>query len=258
MPGTQIQNYVGAGTHAARPATPSVPTGGSALYYETDTTNTFVWTGAAWVQVNGGGGGGQQFVAGGLSVPVAASFAWINQGGAAATNQASGPLTLTAPASGSNNLRFFGENVPGSAPWTATAEFTFSMSAQNYHYCGIAVSDGTKFTIFTFTAQGNYVSLFVQNWGNTGTFSSSIYQGGWAVLGPATFLRVYNDGTDYNFQVSCDGINYATLLQQAVAAFLTATKVGFLMENQDASDGEIVMNVFGWEAVTGTGTVLTF
>lgn len=54
---TLITDYLAEGTHAARPVTPNVPTGGTALYYETDTTNTFAWSGAAWVQINGGGGG---------------------------------------------------------------------------------------------------------------------------------------------------------------------------------------------------------
>lgn len=51
---TLITDYMAEGTHAARPATPNVPAGGSAIYYETDTTNTFAWSGAAWVQINGG------------------------------------------------------------------------------------------------------------------------------------------------------------------------------------------------------------
>lgn len=55
---TLITDYLGRGTHAARPAAPPIAAGALAVYYETDTTNTFVWNGAAWVQVNGGGGGG--------------------------------------------------------------------------------------------------------------------------------------------------------------------------------------------------------
>jgi hypothetical protein len=54
---TLITDYLGVGTHAARPATPNIPTGGTALYYETDTTNTFAWSGSAWVQINAAGGG---------------------------------------------------------------------------------------------------------------------------------------------------------------------------------------------------------
>lgn len=50
----KMTDYMMSGTHAARPAAPTLGTGEIALYYETDTTNTFVWTGAAWVQANGG------------------------------------------------------------------------------------------------------------------------------------------------------------------------------------------------------------
>jgi hypothetical protein len=53
---TLLNDYLGVGTHAARPATP--PVGSlAAFYYETDTTNTFIWTGSAWSQVNGGSAG---------------------------------------------------------------------------------------------------------------------------------------------------------------------------------------------------------
>ena len=53
---TLITDYTGRGTHANRPTTPNIPTGATAVYYETDTTNTFVWSGSAWVSVTGGGG----------------------------------------------------------------------------------------------------------------------------------------------------------------------------------------------------------
>lgn len=52
---TLITDYIGRGTHANRPVTPGpIPTGCTALYYETDTTTLFYWSGAAWVQVGGG------------------------------------------------------------------------------------------------------------------------------------------------------------------------------------------------------------
>ncbi|MDE2097513.1 MAG: hypothetical protein KGL39_09730 [Patescibacteria group bacterium] len=55
---TLITDYLGRGTHAARPAAPNVPAGGTAAYYETDTGNSFIWSGGAWVQLNSSGGGG--------------------------------------------------------------------------------------------------------------------------------------------------------------------------------------------------------
>lgn len=52
-----ITDYMGYGTHAARPATPNVASGCLAIYYETDTTSTFGWNGSAWVTLGGGGSG---------------------------------------------------------------------------------------------------------------------------------------------------------------------------------------------------------
>lgn len=48
---TKIIDYLGAGTHASRPATPPISASALAFYYETDTTFLFVWNGSAWVQV---------------------------------------------------------------------------------------------------------------------------------------------------------------------------------------------------------------
>lgn len=50
-----ISTYLATGTHASRPATPNVASGVTCVYYETDTLNAFVWTGSAWVQINGSG-----------------------------------------------------------------------------------------------------------------------------------------------------------------------------------------------------------
>lgn len=50
----QITDFMMRGTHAARPASPTVAAGEIMLYFETDTLNSFIWTGSAWVQANGG------------------------------------------------------------------------------------------------------------------------------------------------------------------------------------------------------------
>lgn len=44
-------NYLGAGLLAARPVTPKVVSNATAIYFATDTTNLFVWDGAAWHQI---------------------------------------------------------------------------------------------------------------------------------------------------------------------------------------------------------------
>ncbi len=57
---TKITDYVGQGLHAARPAAPFIPTGGTALYAETDTGYVYAWVNGAWARVQGGGANGRR------------------------------------------------------------------------------------------------------------------------------------------------------------------------------------------------------
>lgn len=46
MSGTNIgSNYFGAGTFAARPVTPLITNGATALYWATDTAHLYAWSG---------------------------------------------------------------------------------------------------------------------------------------------------------------------------------------------------------------------
>ena len=56
MTTTIITDYLKAGTAAARPVTPTPPTGGLVVYIATDTGVISVWNGAAWVQGTFAGG----------------------------------------------------------------------------------------------------------------------------------------------------------------------------------------------------------
>jgi hypothetical protein len=69
---TIIQDYIGRGTFAARPATPPVSPGGIAFYFATDTVVLYMWTGAAWVIVGSGTGGS--------AAPVGASGQFLTTG----------------------------------------------------------------------------------------------------------------------------------------------------------------------------------
>ena len=53
LPSTSIVTYLGYGVAASLP-TPTLTTGASAAYYETDTTITMIWNGSAYVPVTGG------------------------------------------------------------------------------------------------------------------------------------------------------------------------------------------------------------
>jgi len=228
------------------------PTGSSAVGQAVSLGSAFSFSGTTLEVV--AGSGNDNFIASGLFPPSTASFTWINQGSATAANQTSGPMQMFYPAAASLSAAFFGVAVPGSTPWTATAEVAIIQSNTNAHVAGIAVTDGTKFIVLYLGTGG----LTVQPWNSTSSAGSSDYANVWSIPGPAMFLRIYNDGSNYNFQVSGDGVKYQTLFSQGNTAFLTATRVGLFMATNDSGDAGIVMNVWGWEAVTGAGTVLAW
>ena len=203
-----------------------------------------------------GGAGHDNFIAHGLSAPMASSFAWINQGSATATNLTNGPLQFVYPAAASLSLAFFGEAVPVSAPWTTTGELAITQANSNAHVAGIAVSDGTKFLVLYLGPNG----VTVQGWTSTTSGGSDNYSTAWTIPGPVIFMRIYDDGTDYNFQISGDGTSgsYSTLFSIGNTSFLTGTKVGLAATNNTSGDGQQTINCWGWEAVTGTGTALGF
>ncbi len=261
MASNHVADYLGRGTHAARPATPPVLTGEIAIYYETDTTNTFVWTGSAWAQINGGGSSGQKFLASGLTAPTPGSFTWVNQGGASFTANAGGPTTFICPAGSGDSLRLNVVNVPGSEPWTATMQAAVFTPGVNFTAAGLALYDGTKIINLAINAaSGSNLALNVTRWNTTSSFSATSFTKAFWWPGPALFFRIYDDATNNNFQVSPDGqtSTFETLYAEAKGAFLTATKVGPCMDNNGTSNGNLVMNIAQWEAVTGTGTALAF
>jgi hypothetical protein len=49
----KITDFIAYGTHAARPAAPTLGTGEIAVYYETDTLHMFAYVSGAWVQIDG-------------------------------------------------------------------------------------------------------------------------------------------------------------------------------------------------------------
>lgn len=60
MTDSALDQFLTRGTHAARLTfTPTPPTASSGYFwFETDTGDSYAWSGAAWVKVNTGGGGG--------------------------------------------------------------------------------------------------------------------------------------------------------------------------------------------------------
>lgn len=136
MTSTLIVDYLGRGTHAARPATPPIPSGGTAIYYETDTTNTFVWNGGAWLQMNGGG---SNAFAKWTSTPANPGWdpLYHDQVSGAAITLSNSNKTAT-PASGANFNFAFG--TP--AKYTGKFYFEFNLASVSSAAVGLASGEG--------------------------------------------------------------------------------------------------------------------
>ena len=134
---TLITDYLGRGTHAARPASPPIPAGGTAFYYETDTTNTFVWIGASWVQVNGGGGASEPSINAFTTVPANPGWDPLYSGAAGEIVLSNSNKTAT-PASGSPYNQLFGRP----AQYTGKLYFEFIPGSTTYAVVGVAGGGG--------------------------------------------------------------------------------------------------------------------
>lgn len=190
---TLITDYIGSGTHSARPTSPNVPSGATAVYYETDTTNTFAWSGTAWVQINGGGGTGGSIVQSAFS------------GGNGTGN---GSVTLgTAPTHGNILLAFsMGNNGGQTSGWIQIGPSDSGGSRSTvvaYHVVGVSESatqspfnDGGNRCValyeLTLAAAPNLSVWFSDPNSTSTTITSDIYRSGGFLIGAA---QSENDGS---------------------------------------------------------------
>jgi len=177
-----ITDYLGYGTHAARPAAPNIGTGVTAVYYETDTGNTFAWSGAAWVQLNAAGGAGT-----------------------APYSMAQGRLTLTTalPVTTSDVTAagtlywtpYHGDQIglyDGASAWTVLAFAETSLS--------LTLTSGKPYDIFAYNNSGT-LALESLVWTNDTTRATAlVMQNGILVKSGATTRRylgtIYASGTN--------------------------------------------------------------
>lgn len=173
---TQITAYLGCGTHAARPTSPSVPAGCTALYAESDTGNTYAWSGAAWVQLNGGGGGG--------------SAASIVHTGVTTTTSSLGAVTMPAAPTAGNILLAFCNTTGGLALGTGWHQLLVNSSGWDNCYVAWKIAGSGEST-----SQTPYTG--------SGTASAVIYEIASGNVG--LNLATSGSGSSQSFSVTAGG-----------------------------------------------------
>jgi hypothetical protein len=261
---TTIITYLGEGTHASRPAHPNIPTGGLAVYYETDTTDTFIYdlSTTAWVQlVGGGGGGGGSTGEATWTAPVLGSFTQQNFGGSttATTNSLGGiDLTDPGPLGNTNYVRAILQSIPGST-WTATARVRRNYPQSIFAGHGLIMRDSVsgKSQIFGFSADTNGVGYV--NFSSDTSFSGDGVYLGSRDNDPNMWLKASCDGTNVYSSLSYDGINFSTMNITSISSSylgVNPTNIGFAINpNNEATDGtsglmQISASLLSWTLTT--------
>lgn len=161
--------------------------------------------------------------------PDQVSFSWRNQNGASVANFA-GATLLKLPASVSTAQITGREIAAPSTPYTITCcqlRATYNASGQNSN-SGMYFADNGSGKIVYFYITGDNIP-YVQTWNSASSFSAQPYDGNntQARVNPVWF-QVTDDGTNFTFSWSADGINFIPLYNPSRTAFLTTPdRVGF-------------------------------
>lgn len=160
---------------------------------------------------------------------LAGIWSWVNQQSTSVSFQNS-YIILTAPASQSQ-CNMIVQSVPGSTPWTITTRLSVNSVFANNVIAGLVLrASGSG--AFRLWAWANTENFNHQYWTSPSSISTSVFNGMNSL--PFTtqmYLRIYNDGTNFNFQYSLDGITYVTLSSVGVTNTITPNQVGLVVYN---------------------------
>lgn len=206
---------VSTGALASRPAAGTA----GAVYVPTDAPYCYVDTGGAW-QAHG--------PIWKLTEPVDADFSWVNQGGASVST-AHGGVFLNAPATSPDSLRMRVKNAP-TPPYTIELAFMPIIYPANFGSAGFVwrESSSGRTVLFNIVYDNGY-KMAVTKFNSSTSFSAHylIPEAFGLRLGPLTWFRSSDDGTNRSCSWMVDGYNPMTLHSVSRTDFLSADQVGF-------------------------------
>jgi hypothetical protein len=207
--------------YANRPA--SGVTG--AMFIPTNSIYIEGYTGSSWASL------GPVFR---LIPPVIGDLTWVNQGGAS-TSITNGGVMMHVPLNAGDSLRQLVKSSPASGAYgVEIIQYPCWTPGTSYWSSGLVLRDSStsKIVAWSITEGQNYV---MQHWANETSWAAapgSFSIGTWKSFfgyGPH-WMRIYNDLTDFNFQISSDGKNWMTLITEATGAYCTVDQVGFFAD----------------------------
>lgn len=192
-----------------------------------------------------------------LGRPAASSMTWINQGTASYVEHTNGPITLTVPASGADQIRALGQAPPGAAPYTLTAKIDAMTWGANYSIAGLYVRDsaGKIITFDQVGSSGNPAVVQVAYFNSASSYNSA--PRAYSTNGYRTFwLRIGNDGTNWNFYWSLNGADWTSIYSAPLTAFLgsTISSLGVFGNFNNSGYPSMQVSLWSFELVSGSGT----
>lgn len=185
---------------------------------------------------------GSSFIPFGPSLPLTnpnlTTFAWLNQGSATVTARA-GSMLLSTPAASGNNLK--GQEITApSTPYSIVACVQPLVPMVNFTVCGMYFRDHTsgKLVVMNLAGQGggSCMPLIIQNYTSPTVFSANAQAYIFVSTVGTFFLKLRDDGTNFYFSVSPNGLDFLQVFQVSRTAFLSSPdRVGFHVEANNSS-----------------------
>jgi hypothetical protein len=169
------------------------------------------------------------------------TFSWINQTGASITTETDGSLYLAGTANSSTGMQVRVFSAPGT-PYKYKFIVIPLLPAAANPEAGILFSDGTALSEINLTmivsGSSVYCEMTANHWTNATTFSAAL-----TIIHyfhPANtpiVLGMSDDGTNRKFYYYPDGYTEITVFTETRTTFLTATKLGFFYNDNNANVG---------------------
>lgn len=183
-------------------------------------------------------------------------FNWLasSQGDATITAFGSYGFTIEAHAVNAVNLRLAGLTLPSTTPWTVIAGLRVQAALnQNYFNAGLALkhSGGAKVTTWGLSLRNDPLSIQRVHWNAINSYNSGPFdvQAKGQPVAQLVWLRIDNDGTNYIFSFSNDGLGWIPCTSEALTNWLAnpADEIALFVDPENSSGAPISLTCFDWE-----------
>jgi len=180
-------------------------------------------------------------------------FTWVNQGGATATDLATGAIRLKVPNAAGASVRAKVISAP-STPYVVTAAIDVFMpaivAASGQPRLGLCFRESAtgKITLHAIrrtvdaqtTGDAAAWAINTDHFTNATTFDfgAAVNREWWWMSTGPLWIRIEDDGTDLNFYISPDGMDWKEIYTEARGSFFTTApdQIGFAGNSSGAGD----------------------